>query len=127
MALAASLKAARVKYSALEARTPPSIKWSRLSLGYRPKAFAIRGLMHEAALQDREDPDRLSFLHAVRVVRRKLPQGLRLVMDRRIGTQPGAPAPRCRAFPGSIFKGIQWVIIEDVAVENSSRLDARGR
>jgi hypothetical protein len=36
--------------------------------------FAVRGLMHEAALQDQEDPDRLSFLHAVRVVRRKLPQ-----------------------------------------------------
>lgn len=36
--------------------------------------FAIRGLMHEAALQAQEDPDRLSFLHAVRVVRRKLPQ-----------------------------------------------------
>ena len=35
--------------------------------------FAIRGLMHEAALQAGEDPDRLSFLHAVRVVRRKLP------------------------------------------------------
>jgi hypothetical protein len=35
--------------------------------------FAVRGLMHEAALQAREDPDRLSFLHAVRVVRRKLP------------------------------------------------------
>lgn len=35
--------------------------------------FAIRGLMHEAALQGGEDPDRLSFLHAVRVVRRKLP------------------------------------------------------
>lgn len=35
--------------------------------------FAIRGLMHEAALQADEDPDRLSFLHAVRVVRRKLP------------------------------------------------------
>jgi hypothetical protein len=34
--------------------------------------FAIRGLMHEAALQADEDPDRLSFLHAVRVVRRKL-------------------------------------------------------
>lgn len=28
--------------------------------------------MHEAALQADEDPDRLSFLHAVRVVRRKL-------------------------------------------------------
>jgi hypothetical protein len=34
--------------------------------------FAIRGLMHEAALQAKEDPDRLSFLHAVRVVRRKI-------------------------------------------------------
>jgi hypothetical protein len=35
--------------------------------------FAVRGLMHEAALQAEEDPDRLSFLHAVRVIRRKLP------------------------------------------------------
>jgi hypothetical protein len=35
--------------------------------------FALRGLMHEAALKAKEDPDRLSFLHAVRVVRRKLP------------------------------------------------------
>jgi len=35
--------------------------------------FAIRGLMHEAALKAEEDPDHLSFLHAVRVIRRKLP------------------------------------------------------
>jgi hypothetical protein len=35
--------------------------------------FAVRALMHEAALKAGEDPDRLSFLHAVRVVRRKLP------------------------------------------------------
>ena len=34
--------------------------------------FAIRGLMHEAALKADIDPDRLSFLHAVRVARRKL-------------------------------------------------------
>jgi len=34
--------------------------------------FAIRTLMHEAALKGAEDPDRLSFLHAVRVVRRRL-------------------------------------------------------
>ena len=34
--------------------------------------FAIRGLMHEAALKADEDPDRLSFLHAVRVIRRKM-------------------------------------------------------
>jgi len=36
--------------------------------------FAIRGLMHEAALKADEDPGRLSFLDAVRVVRRKLPR-----------------------------------------------------
>jgi hypothetical protein len=29
--------------------------------------------MHEAALSADEDPDRLSFIHAVRVVRRRLP------------------------------------------------------
>jgi hypothetical protein len=34
--------------------------------------FAVRGLMHEAALSAGADPDRLSFLHAVRVIRRKM-------------------------------------------------------
>lgn len=34
--------------------------------------FAIRGLMHEAALKADEDPDRLSFVHSVRVIRRKI-------------------------------------------------------
>jgi hypothetical protein len=34
--------------------------------------FAIRGLMHEAALQADEDPDRISFLHSARVVQRRL-------------------------------------------------------
>jgi len=35
--------------------------------------FAIRGLMHEAALKAGLDPDQLSFVHSVRVIRRKLP------------------------------------------------------
>jgi hypothetical protein len=35
--------------------------------------YAVRGLMHEAALQAEEDPDRLSYVHAVRLIRRKLP------------------------------------------------------
>ena len=34
--------------------------------------FAIRSLIHEAAIKADEDPDRLSFIHAVRVVRRKI-------------------------------------------------------
>ena len=35
--------------------------------------YAIRGLMHEAALKVDQDPDRLSFIHTVRVLRRQLP------------------------------------------------------
>jgi hypothetical protein len=34
--------------------------------------YAVRGLMHEAALQAAEDPDRLSFVHAVGVVQRRM-------------------------------------------------------
>ena len=34
--------------------------------------FAIRSLMHEAALRSGEDPGRLSYVHAVRVVLRKI-------------------------------------------------------
>lgn len=36
--------------------------------------FSVRSLMHEAALKAGEDPDRLSFTHSVRVIRRKLGQ-----------------------------------------------------
>jgi len=34
--------------------------------------YAVRGLMHEAAPKGDEDPDRLSYVHAVRVIRRKM-------------------------------------------------------
>lgn len=37
--------------------------------------LAVRGLMHEAALQGNLDVDDLSFVHAVRVVKRKIPKG----------------------------------------------------
>lgn len=36
--------------------------------------FAVRDLMHQAALRADIDPDEVSFVHAVRVVRRKLPR-----------------------------------------------------
>ena len=42
--------------------------------GFMMAHFAVRGLMHEAALKANLDPDRLSFVHSVRVIRRKLPQ-----------------------------------------------------
>lgn len=55
----------------LRSKTPDLVRQE--FYGLMMTHFAVRGLMHEAALQHREDPDRLSFLHAVRVVRRKLP------------------------------------------------------
>ena len=36
--------------------------------------FAIRQLMEQAAWGQGVDPDRLSFMHALRVIKRKMPQ-----------------------------------------------------
>lgn len=55
----------------LRSRTPDLVRQE--FYGLMMAHFATRGLMHEAALKADIDPDRLSFLHAVRVVRRKLP------------------------------------------------------
>jgi hypothetical protein len=66
--LKTQLRGARM---ALRSKTPELVRQE--FLGLLLAHFAVRGLMHEAALQADEDPDRLSFLHAVRVVRRKLP------------------------------------------------------
>jgi hypothetical protein len=55
----------------LRSKTPDLVRQE--FYGFMMAHFAIRGLMHEAALKADEDPDQLSFLHAVRVVRRKLP------------------------------------------------------
>jgi hypothetical protein len=67
--LKTGLRGARV---VLRSKTPELVRqevWGLL-LAH----FAVRGLMHEAALQADEDPDRLSFSLALRVVRRKIPQ-----------------------------------------------------
>ena len=53
----------------------PDLVWQEC-YGLLLAHFALRGLMHEAALTVDVDPDRLSFLHAVRVLRRKLPLAL---------------------------------------------------
>ncbi|MCP4206646.1 MAG: IS4 family transposase [Shimia sp.] len=58
----------------LRSKTPDLVRQE--FYGLMMAHFAIRSLMHEAALKDAEDPDRLSFLHAVRVLRRKLPASL---------------------------------------------------
>jgi IS4 transposase len=54
----------------LRSKTPDLVRQE--FYGLMMAHFAIRCLMHEAALKANEDPDKLSFLHAVRVVRRKI-------------------------------------------------------
>jgi hypothetical protein len=54
----------------LRSKTPDLVRQE--FYGLMMAHFAVRGLMHEAALRADEDPDKLSFLHAVRVVRRKI-------------------------------------------------------
>ena len=61
------LRGARI---VLRSKTPDLVRQE--FYGLLMAHFAVRALMHEAALTANEDPDRLSFLHAVRVVRRKL-------------------------------------------------------
>ena len=57
----------------LRSRTPELVRQE--FYGLLLAHFAIRGLMHEAALTADEDPDRISFVHTVRVVRRNLLKG----------------------------------------------------
>jgi hypothetical protein len=54
----------------LRSKTPDLVRQE--FFGLMMAHFAIRGLMHEAALKADEDPDRLSFLHSVRVVQRRM-------------------------------------------------------
>ncbi len=61
----------RGRQTLLRSRTPDLVRQE--FYGLVMAHFAVRGLMHEAALRGGVDPDCLSFIHAVRVVRRKLP------------------------------------------------------
>jgi hypothetical protein len=63
------LRAGRIT---LRSKTPDLVRqeFYGLMMAY----CAVRGLMHEAALMGDVDPDRLSFVHAVRVIRRKMTQ-----------------------------------------------------
>lgn len=65
------LRGARI---VLRSKTPELVKQE--FYGLLLAHFAVRGLMHEAALEADEDPDRLSYVHAVRVIRRKLPRAV---------------------------------------------------
>lgn len=55
----------------LRSKTPELVRQE--FYGLMMAHFAIRGLMHEAAIKADVDPDELSFVHSVRVIRRKLP------------------------------------------------------
>jgi len=56
----------------LRSKTPELVKQEMW--GLLLAHFAVRQLMTEAAVGHGRDPDRLSFVHAVRVIKRKMPQ-----------------------------------------------------
>jgi hypothetical protein len=56
----------------LRSQTPELVKQE--VYGILLAHFALRGLMHEAAIRSGRDPDRVSFTHTVNVVRRTLPR-----------------------------------------------------
>jgi IS4 transposase len=63
------LRGARIQ---LRSKTPDLVRQE--FYGLMMTHYAIRGLMHEAAQRGKIDPDKLSYIHAVRVIRRKMPQ-----------------------------------------------------
>jgi hypothetical protein len=62
----------RASSTVLRSKTPDLVQQEMW--GLLMAHFAIRQLMAQAAWQRQLDPDRLSFSHAVRVIKRKLPQ-----------------------------------------------------
>ena len=62
----------RSSSTVLRSKTPQLVEqelWGLLLAHY-----AVRQLMARAAWQQGLDPDRLSFVHALRVIKRKMPQ-----------------------------------------------------
>jgi hypothetical protein len=60
----------RGSHIVLRSKTPNLVRQE--FYGLMMAHFAVRNLMHQAAMKAGEDPDRLSFIHSVRVVRRKM-------------------------------------------------------
>ena len=61
----------RGRRAVLRSKTPALVRQE--FFGFLLAHFAVRALMHDAAVKAGRDPDALSFLHAVRVIRRKIP------------------------------------------------------
>lgn len=98
------LKGAQV---VLRSKTPDLVRQE--VYGLLLAQYAVRGLIHEAALSAPDhacDPDTLSCVHAVRVIRRTLPQMAALPPSgpaapardgsRRVARRTGEPEPRAR-------------------------------
>lgn len=60
----------RGSHICLRSKTPELVEQE--FYGLMMAHFAVRGIMHEAALKADEDPDRLSYVHTVNVLRRKI-------------------------------------------------------
>ncbi|MEX2399232.1 MAG: IS4 family transposase [Rhodothermales bacterium] len=75
----------RGRATVLRSRTPALVRQE--FYGFLLAHYVIRGLMHEAALAADIDPDEVSFVHSVRVIRRKIQASVR-----HRGTAPFSPS-----------------------------------
>jgi hypothetical protein len=89
----------------LRSQTPDLVKQE--VYGILLAHFALRGLMHQAALRGGRDPDRVSFTHTVNVVRRTLPRfadlspsGLETSSQRSARRDPGGRRGQAAASEG---------------------------
>jgi len=82
----------------LRSKTPDLVRQELY--GFLLTHFAVRGLMHEAALLVGEDPDRLSFVHAVRVIRRKVGTFVISPQRRKSGAPPAGVEGNLRGTGG---------------------------
>lgn len=80
----------------LRSRTPELVRQE--FYGLLLAHYAVRGLMHEAARKADLDPDELSFVHAVRVIRRKITtHGAQLREGSTSDGDPFPPSSHCGA------------------------------
>jgi hypothetical protein len=89
----------------LRSQTPDLVRQE--FYGFLLLHFAVRTFMHEAALSADRDPDELSFVHAVRVLKRHLPlfvispcRGTRRVSSRNLA---GNPSGESQTLPRSAY------------------------
>ena len=98
------------RHPILRSKTPPLVRQE--IEGLMLAHYAVRHFLHEAAREADEDPDRLSFIHAVHVIWRRV-------------RNPGACPPAHR--PRKLRQAVRNEILEERAESSRGQSKPRGR